>query len=782
MLYLVPVLCIAQAPEKLEAFDLSDVRLLDGPFKQAEQVDMDYMLEMDEDRLLAPFLREAGLHATKAYYPNWESDGKEGGLCGHIGGHYLSALSMMYASTGDERFKDRLDDMIDQLNHAQQENGDGYLGGIPDGKKMWQEIKNGNIRAGAFGLNERWVPLYNIHKTFSGLRDAYLYGGNRDAKKMLIKLTDWMIDITEDLSDAQIQDMLRSEHGGLNEVFADVAAITGNNKYMKLARRFSQKSLLEPLMQQKDILTGMHANTQIPKVIGYKRIADLDGDKAWSDAAAFFWEDVTKKRSVSIGGNSVREHFHPVNDFNSMIDSEQGPETCNTYNMLKLTRLLFLSDPQDRYIEYFERALYNHILSTQHPDKGGFVYFTPMRPGHYRVYSQPQTCFWCCVGSGLENHAKYGDLIYAHSHDELYVNLFIASAVRWQDKGVVLTQQTKFPDEPKTTFRIDAAKPTYFTLKLRYPAWVKEGSLKLTLNGEAQSVDAKPGEYIALKRTWKKGDTVEMEMPMHLEAEQLPDGKNYYSFRYGPIVLAAKTTDHDIPGLFADDSRGGHVAAGNKISLSEMPVIAGNPATLTDDLKPVPGKPLTFSIDHLVSPLYKNLQLIPFFRLHESRYIIYWRTETAEEIQAMESRMAAEEAEKQHLDAATIDMVYAGEQQPESDHFVDSDHSKIGAFRNRHWRDASGWFSYILQDKKREAKKLRVMYFGADRNRNFKVLINGSVVATEKLDGSHGDSFFTVDYPIPTEVAKAADGVFTVKFEAEPNSVAGGVYEVRLMK
>ncbi len=780
VLSLVPFMGMAQ--EKLTAFNLQDVRLLDGPFKHAEQMDIEYILAMEPDRLLAPFMREAGLPTKADYYPNWESDGQGGGLCGHIGGHYLSALAMMYASTGDDRMKDRLDYMVQELKRAQQKNGDGYVGGIPNGEKMWQEIKNGNIRASGFGLNDRWVPLYNIHKTYAGLRDAYLYGGNEDAKRMLIDLTDWMLDITKDLSDAQIQDMLRSEHGGLNETFADVAAITGQEKYIKLARRFSHHSILDPLIRHEDRLTGMHANTQIPKVIGVKRIADLEDDPKWSDAAGYFWDNVTGKRSISIGGNSVREHFHPIHDYSSMIESDQGPETCNTYNMLKLTKLLFLSDPQDRYIEFFERALYNHILSTQDPDKGGFVYFTPMRPGHYRVYSQPHECFWCCVGSGLENHAKYGDLIYAHSDNELYVNLFIPSAVRWQAKGIVLTQKTTFPDEPETTLEIKTAKSVPFTLKIRYPEWVEAGGFKVSVNGEPAEADTQPGGYVALSRKWTSGDKVLVELPMHLEAEQLPDGESYYSFRYGPIVLAAKASSDDMPGLYANAERMAHVALGTKLPLNEMPLLVGDSSSLTNGIVPVPGKPMTFAIENLYSPLYKNLQLIPFFRLHDSRYIVYWRSTTPDQLKEMEAKMAATEAERQKLDAATIDMVYPGEQQPESDHFFDSQDSQTGIHKGRHWRDASGWFSYVMKDKQHEAKKVQVTYFGGDRNRHFKVIVNDMVIANETLDGSHGDSFFTVDYALSDSIIQKANGVFTVKFQAVSGSVAGGVYEVRLMK
>lgn len=609
MLCFAPAMMMANSAGSLKAFDLRDVRLLDGPFKQTEQVDMEYILEMDMDRLLAPYLREAGLIPKAESYTNWENTG----LDGHIGGHYLSALALMHASTGDERMKERLDYMVGELKRAQQKNRNGYVGGIPDGKAMWKEIEDGNIRASAFGLNDRWVPLYNIHKIYAGLRDAYWFAGNEDAKKMLIDLSDWMIEITEDLSDEQIQDMLRSEYGGLNETFADVAEITGKNKYMKLARRFSQMSLLEPLIRHEDRLTGMHANTQIPKVVGFKRIADLEGDKAWDDASRFFWENVTGKRSVSIGGNSVREHFHPSDDFSPMIDSEQGPETCNTYNMLKLSKMLFLSDPQSRYLDFYERALYNHILSSQHPD-GGFVYFTPMRPGHYRVYSKPHTCFWCCVGSGLENHAKYGELIYAHTDDDLYVNLFIASVVRWKEKGVMLTLETQFPDKPKTSFKVKATKPVKFTMKLR-----RAEGFKVRVNGEI--VDVKPGDYVDITRIWNDGDTVEMELPMQVVAEQLPDRSNYYSFRCGPIVMAAKTTDRKMPGLFADDSRGGHIAAGKKFPLNEMPMLIGNPEELVANIKAVDNKPLMFNMGEWT--------LMPFFRLHDSRYIVYWRNESA---------------------------------------------------------------------------------------------------------------------------------------------------------
>ena len=561
----------AQTNHQVSYFSLQDVKLLSSPFLQAQQTDLHYILALDPDRLSAPFLREAGLTPKAPSYTNWENTG----LDGHIGGHYLSALSMMYAATGDTAIYQRLNYMLNELHRAQQAVGTGFIGGTPGSLQLWKEIKAGDIRAGGFSLNGKWVPLYNIHKTYAGLRDAYLYAHSDLARQMLIDLTDWMIDITSGLSDNQMQDMLRSEHGGLNETFADVAEITGDKKYLKLARRFSHKVILDPLIKNEDRLNGMHANTQIPKVIGYKRVAEVSkNDKDWNHAAEwdhaarFFWNTVVNHRSVCIGGNSVREHFHPSDNFTSMLNDVQGPETCNTYNMLRLTKMLYQNSgdvdnsnkPDPRYVDYYERALYNHILSSQEPDKGGFVYFTPMRPGHYRVYSQPETSMWCCVGSGLENHTKYGEFIYAHQQDTLYVNLFIPSQLNWKEQGVTLTQETLFPDDEKVTLRIDKAAKKNLTLMIRIPEWAgnSEG-YEITINGKKHLSDIQAGTstYLPLRRKWKKGDVITFHLPMKVSLEQIPDKKDYYAFLYGPIVLATSTGTENLDGIYADDSRGG---------------------------------------------------------------------------------------------------------------------------------------------------------------------------------------------------------------------------------
>ena len=770
-----PFAVTAQSHRPLSSFKYEDVQLLPGVFKAAEQTDLNYILALDKDKLLAPFLREAGLPTKAESYTNWENSG----LDGHIGGHYLSALAMMYAATGNEETHKRLTYMVNELQKCQDKNGDGYIGGVPGSKALWAAVMQGDIDA----LKKKWVPLYNIHKVYAGLRDAYVIAGNEQAKKMLINFSDWFVKLSLALTPQKMQEMLRTEHGGVNEVLADVYALTGDKKYLDAAYSFSHKAILEPLENGQDKLSNLHANTQIPKIIGFKRIADVNEDSDYNKAAHFFWETVIARRTVAIGGNSVREHFNPANDFTSMVTSEQGPETCNTYNMLKLTKMLYQSDALVKYIDYYERALYNHILSTQEPGTGGFVYFTPMRPGHYRVYSQPQTSMWCCVGSGMENHAKYNELIYAHDENSLYVNLFIPSRLNWKEKGLSLTQQTSFPETEKTILTVNAAQAVAFAINFRYPSWVTKGALKIKINGKAISVSALPSSYVTINRLWKKGDRIAIDLPMQTTTEQLPDGLNYVAVLHGPIVLAAKTDTTDMQGLFADDSRMGHVANGTQYPMQDMPLFVSSDNNIAAYIKPVQGKPLTFKAAGIIQPVkYQSLELVPFYTIHNSRYVIYWQKETPAGLAAIQQKMTAQEIERARLEAITIDVVKAGEQQPESDHFIESENSNTGVNKDRHWRDAKGWFSYKMTDKELQAEKLRVTYFGQDNNRSFKIMVNETTIAEVVLDGSHGDGFYTVDYVVPADVLKQARGQITVKFVASQSSVAGGVYEIRLLK
>lgn len=780
----------AQNRHKVSYFPLQDVKLLESPFLQAQQTDLHYILALNPDRLLAPFLREAGLTPKAPSYTNWENTG----LDGHIGGHYLSALSMMYAATGDTAVYNRLNYMLNELHRAQKAVGTGFIGGTPGSLQLWKDIKAGNIRPGGFDLNGKWVPLYNIHKTYAGLRDAYLYAHSDLARQMLVDFTDWMIDITSGLSDRQMQDMLRSEHGGLNETFADVADITGDKKYLELARRFSHNVILEPLIKDEDRLTGMHANTQIPKVIGYKRVAELSKDDTqwnhaaeWDHAARFFWNTVVNHRSVCIGGNSVREHFHPADNFTSMLNDVQGPETCNTYNMLRLTKMLYQDTPDVDFADYYERALYNHILSSQEPEKGGFVYFTPMRSGHYRVYSQPETSMWCCVGSGLENHTKYGEFIYAHQKDTLYVNLFIPSQLNWKEKGVTLTQETRFPDNGKITLHIDKAPKKAFTLKIRQPKWAAHSNdYLLKINGKSQSLAKGKGEsctagdnYLSLHRKWKKGDIITFELPMTVRLEQIPDKKDYYAFLYGPIVLAAATgTDH-LDGLYADDSRGGHIAHGKQISLQEIPMLIGNPEAIRHSLHKNNGELLTFSYTGNIFPAQdKPLKLVPFFRLHNARYAVYFRQVSEQEMKAIQEETIQAEKKAIELANQTIDLIFPGEQQPESDHGIQYEQAETGTFKDRHFRRAKGWFSYNLKVKE-EASRIMITLQKEERNKVAILLNNEKLTTSPTISEADKNGFITLSYPLPQ---KLNAGSHPVRFVPDGSEWTPAIYEVRLLK
>ena len=759
-------------------FPLTSVRLLNSPFTPAVKANREYMLALDPDRLLAPFRREAGLVPRKPSYGNWESDG----LDGHIAGHYLSALADMIASgddTKDGELRRRLDYMIDELALCQDANGDGYIGGVPGSRELWKAVAAGHPDA-VFG---KWVPWYNLHKTFAGLRDAYLVAGNVKAHGMLIRFGDWANTVTARLSDEQMQQMLGQEQGGMNEVLADIYAITHEEKYLTLARRFSHRAVLDPLEHKEDHLTGLHANTQIPKVIGLERIATLTGDKDADTGARFFWETVTGHRSVVFGGNSVSEHFNDPKDFKGLLEHREGPETCNTYNMLRLTEQLFAAQPKAAYADYYERALYNHILSAINPEHPGYVYFTPIRPGHYRVYSQPDQGFWCCVGTGMENPGRYGQFIYARAKDGYYVNLFIASELSLPSAGLTLRQDTAFPDEERTRLTLQLKHPATFTLHLRHPGWVPSDAFVVKVNGHRVAGKSAPASYAAIRREWKEGDRVEIELPMHTTVEGLPDSSAWYAILRGPIVLATPSGTEDLVGLRAGAGRGDHIAHGPLIPLDKMPALVTSAAELPKHVVADPAAgPLHFRIVDVASPASaKGLPLVPFFRLHDSRYQMYWDVATQGDLAARQERLAAEESAKLARDAATLDAVAVGEQQPEADHALAGEGMESGIFDGRRWRHGRR-FQYTLNTHGEKAVDLAVTYSGGDSGRTFDIFANDTRIATQELKGEKPGQFTEKRYLIPAEVLTSAEeGRVTIKFVAKV-WLAGGVFDVRLMR
>ncbi len=764
--------------EAIKLFPLSAVRLSDGPFKAAQDVDLKYLLALDVDRFIAPYRTEAGLTPKKPKYPNWESSG----LDGHMAGHYLTALAQMAATTGDAEMLRRLNYMVDEMAECQRANGNGYVGGTPHSRELWAEVAAGKLKVDNFSINGKWVPWYNLHKTFAGLRDAWLIAHNTQARDILIAFADWCDRLVANLTDEQIQTMLRCEQGGMNEVLADVSAITGNPKYLALAQRFSNQATLAPLLKHEDKLTGLHANTQIPKVIGYARIAELGGNPAWNDAAEFFWNAVVTHRSAAFGGNSVREHFNPSEDFSSMIETREGPETCNTYNMLRLSAQLFRHDPDPRYPAYYERALFNHILSSQHPVHGGFVYFTPIRPQHYRNYSQPTECFWCCVGTGIENHCKYGEFIYAHTNDALLVNLFIASELNWTARDLKLRQETAFPDEERTCLIFSLKKPQKLSLRLRAPAWVKTGGLAIRINGKPAKLSAATNGYVIIDREWFDGDRVEVDLPMTTTIEPLPDKSGYVAVLHGPIVLAAKTPTEHLTDLIANDGRMGHRTEGALLPLDRAPMLVGDVSQMAEQVITVKGKAMTFSAGKLIQPAAaKNLELVPFFRIHDSRYMIYWRSVTAEKYTALVNEIETQEKIRLALETRTIDQINPGEQQPEIEHAYAGEGSATGEFQGRHWRDSNQCFGYTLKNKPNTGGELIITYLAAEKNREFNLVVNDQFVATVALNGGEPDRFVDVTYPIPDAMV-GADGLLKIEFLAKVGSRTHSIYGVRLLR
>lgn len=775
-----PLLAATGAAPAATPFALADVRVDTGPFAHAQALNRRYLAALDIDRLLAPYRIEAGLPSPAAKYPNWESMG----LDGHTAGHYLSALAQQ-AAQGDESMGGRLAAMVDALADVQRANGDGYLGGVPNGRVLWNRIASGEFQAEAFSLDGAWVPFYNLHKMYAGLRDAWLLTGNATARGMLVRFADWCDALVARLDDAQLQRILDTEHGGMNEVLADVHAITGDRRYLALARRFCHRAILDPLLRREDRLDGLHANTQIPKVIGFARIGELDDAPEWIEAAQFFWETVALRRSVAFGGNSAREHFHPAGDFGPMLASREGPETCNSYNMLRLTALLHRLAPHPRYLEFHERVQFNHILSTQHPGHGGLVYFTPVRPRHYRVYSQPGQCFWCCVGTGMENHGRHGALVYTRGEDALAVNLYIASTLRWRERGLTLRQETAFPDDPRSILHLQLERPQALVLQLRHPHWLA-GDLVVRVNGRRWPLASTPGSQVAIARTWRHGDRVEIGLPMATRVENLPDGSDWVAVMHGPLMLAARTGEEGIEGLIADDGRGSHVAPGPYLPLDGAPMLVGERDALAAQIVPVPGEPLVFTAATLIQPGgFRQLRLEPLSRVHDARYMAYWRTATQSEYPAVVAAIQAKERAREALDARTLDRVQPGEQQPEVEHGYEGQDSATGNLMGRAWRDAAGWFAYRLQARDGATATplaLQLELFGGDWNVAMDVEVEGYVLSRVEMTGAGTDEFGVREIALPPELAPAArgDGI-QVRFIARDGRRTPRLFGLRLV-
>jgi len=571
----------------------------------------------------------------------------------------------------------------------------------------------------------------------------------------------------------------------MNEVLADAYAMTGDKKYLDVAKRFSHKRLLLPLSQRQDCLDNMHANTQVPKVVGFERISELSGDESYHMASAYFWDIVTGERSLAFGGNSRREHFPSKEACQDFVTDIDGPETCNTNNMLKLSEELHRRNPEARYADFYELATFNHILSSQHPEHGGYVYFTSARPRHYRNYSAPNEAMWCCVGTGMENHGKYGQFIYTKKAENLFVNLFVSSELNWKEKGIVLRQETNFPYTENSRLTIVQGKGQ-FTLQVRYPGWVKPGQFEVKVNGKPVTIVTGPSSYVVISRQWKKGDVVEMTFPMYNSIKYLPNLPQYIALMHGPIMLAMKTGTEDLVRLIADDSRFGQLAVGKKLPVDKAPILINKDVEgIANQLVPIEGKPLHFQLTTRMENEIRN-ELIPFFELHDARYMMYWLALSEDSYKGYLDNLAKQEQERQALEERTVDKVQPGEQQPESDHFMETDNSFVGNTNDVFFRDARDghFFSYLLQTGGQTDLSLRLKYWGVGewKSHEFDILVDDVLVKEVNNTGKYRISEFKYEtYPIPAELLKGKKQV-RVKFVAKPRKQIGEIYEVRLVK
>ena len=743
------------APPRIALFDLSDVHLLDGPFRHAMAMDQAYILSLRPDRLLARCREYAGLAPRDSTYGGWEREG----LSSHFVGHYLSACALQYRATGDRRFLDRMTYVVDQLAECQKANGDGYVTGIPDGKRVFAEVKAGKIRSSGFQLNGVWSPWYTVHKIMAGLRDACTLGGVAKAGVVLRGMADWALATTKDLPDSLFQKMLDCEFGGMNEVLADVYTMTGERKYLDLAERFYHRAVMDPLARGEDRLEGLHGNTTIPKLIGAARLYEITGNPRYHAMSQFFWETVTRNHSYAAGGHGEYEHFGAPRRLSDRL-SEGTMETCNTYNMLKLTRFLFTQNPVVEYADFYERAVLNHILASQNPADGMMCYFVPMGSGTHKQFSTPEDEFTCCMGTGLENHSRYGECIYFHDRDTLYVNLFIASELLWRDTGIRVVQKTDFPASGATRLIVSCPAPVAATLMIRHPFWA--GPVTVTLDGQPFAVDSTGPGYAVVRHTWKGSDTVDVTLPMSLRLEPMPDMASRAAVMYGPVLLAG-----DLGPV------GSH---------RPLPVLVTAGRPVSSWLRPVRGRPLTFETHGDGRP--GDVTFLPFYTVSDRRYAIYMDCLSDAEWADRQKAEKAESARKRTLQAHTIDSVIAGDSEGEIAHRLAGENTTVGHYRERSWRQAGdpGWFSFEFASRPEASLALVVTYWGSDAGRHaFDIVVDGRTVASETLDRNRPGEFFDAVYELPRDLTQGKGGL-TVRFNTHKGSTAGRLFFCRLVK
>jgi len=683
---------------------------------------------------------------------------------------------MMYAATGDIRFKERADYIVTEMKEVQDKQGDGYLGALANGKEQFIEVSKGNIRSSGFDLNGLWSPWYTLHKTFAGLRDAYRYAGNKTALDLEIKFSAWSEGILSKLDDAQLQKMLNTEFGGMPEVLADLYHDTGDKRWLDLSHRFDHKVVLDPLASKQNILAGLHGNTQVPKIQGSLIRYAYTGDKRDGDAAHFFWDTVVNHHTFSTGGHGKDEYFGPPDELSDRVDGRTA-ETCNVYNMIKMTRKLFALHPDIKYAEFHERALFNHILGSIDSTDGRTCYMVPVGHGVQHEYQDMFRSFTCCVGSGMESHALHGDGIYYESGNKLWVNIYAPSTAKWESQSVDLTMDTNFPDGEKASLRLTLKEPKQLVLSLRRPMWAGDG-FAVSVNAQQVKQVSTPGSYVIIDRKWKTGDIVALTLPKTLHLEPLPDNKRVAAIMWGPLVLAGD--------LGPERTRGrgqGAQQAGPQPTIS-IPSLVAAEKPLTEWIKPIPNKAGDFRTSG--AGREQDVDLIPFYRLHRRTYSIYFDLFTPPEWEKKAAELLAARERQRQLEAATIAFAQPGEMQPERDFNQQGEETNPVRTAGRAGRSARKWFSFDMPVDPSAPLKLTVTYHGEERaNRTFDILVDGVRVGQQRIErhkpGTATKTFFDVDYPLSPDLVKGKQKV-TVRFQATEGNETAGVYGVRVVR
>ncbi len=736
---------------KVRAFEPADVRLLDGPFKKAFDDNTGFLLKIEPDRLLHRFLAYNGLAPKGELYGGWEAEG----LSGHALGHYLSACSLAYASSGDARFLERVTYIVNELARAQEARGDGYVGGIPNQDTLFRDIETANffnIRQNY--INNFWAPWYTIHKIFAGLLDAHRVCRNEKALAVAERYGQWAARVTRSLDDAAWQKMLYAEFGGMSESLAELYARTGDETFMGVARHFYHREVLDPLAEGQDKLNGFHANCQIPKVIGAARAYEVTADERERKIAAFFWETVIKNHTYANGGNSEGEYFGPPGVLSTRLTDDTS-ETCNTYNMLKLARHLYTWEPKVGYADYTERALFNHILASTEPGTGMKCYYMPLT-GMPKAYSTPFDSFWCCVGTGWENPPRYTDSIYFHDAGTLYVNLFVASSVDWKDKAITVTQDTRFPEDGVTRLKI-GGKGARFALSVRHPFWAA-GPVSVKLNGRPFKATGKAGEYFVVDRDWKGGDVLEVRLPMAIRVEPTPDDPNKIALFHGPVLLAADLGPEGKPS-------------------EAVPVLVVGDRPLEKSVKPSASDgPLHFRTVGLGRP--QDVVLKPYYMTHHSYGPVYFD-------RLSETEWAARDAERKAVEARTLDRLMAGDSAAAAAHGLDTAAAPLGLVMGRDaWelrKDNYGYLRFEL-DPKSAAKPLELslsLWSGTDGG--FDLIANGTRIGQTELKKDKPLRIKQLSYAVPEALTRGR-GKLAVWITPQTGKPGPAVFEAALLE